>query len=220
MALQDKRRRPRSIAPGEWVEVPTENGFTWKELDNTTWCYQPVRFEMNFRDGSQYVATEEEDFVVLKVNPEGIPNKPMIPEWDDYFLTVAKAVSTRAKCRRRQVGAILVTPDKRIIGSGYNGFPAGSSGDCLTGLCPRGLTRQGAVPPDSSYTDPDSISFCPAIHSEANCLIFSGESSRGCTMYVTASPCPDCSRLIAGAGVVRVVWPEGEMNPMDFYAVR
>lgn len=219
MTLANKLRSANLVAAGQWLEAPEGEGFAWKEVAEILHCYQPVRFEITFKDGSTYVASEHERFVVLSVEAEAIPTKPVIPSWDDYFLAIAKAVALRGKCRRRQVGAVLVTADRRLIGSGYNGFPAGSPGDCLTGSCPRGLTRKGAVPPDSSYTDPDSIGFCPAIHSEANALIFSGESARGCTLYVTDKPCPDCSRLIAGAGVVRAVWPEGEMNPLDFYSV-
>lgn len=155
--------------------------------------------------------------VVVSDDPEGVPTRFDVPKWDEYFLTIASAVATRAKCRRRQVGAIIVDSERRLVSSGYNGFPAGIP-DCLEGNCPRGLTRVGEIPPDSPYTDPNGPGFCPATHAELNALLVSTKSSKGCTIYVTHSPCPDCQRLIASAGIIRVVWPGGEMDPKDFFS--
>lgn len=131
----------------------------------------------------------------------------MRPEWDDYFLGIAKAVAARGECTRSQVGAVLVK-DKRIRSTGYNGAPAGAL-SCLKGACPRATSN--AIPGVSSYDDPATA--CIAIHAEANALLFaSKDDCTGATLYITRAPCSGCERLIAGSGVERVVWPDSEKS--------
>lgn len=67
------------------------------------------------------------------------------PSWDDYFLAFAATASTRAKCTRRTVGAVVVL-DHRIIATGYNGAAAGEP-ECLDGHCPRGRPSLDQMPP-------------------------------------------------------------------------
>jgi dCMP deaminase len=128
----------------------------------------------------------------------------MRPGWDEYFLNVASAVSTRADCTRRQVGAVIVK-DNRIVSTGYNGAPAGRPG-CLDGACPRGQLSVSEVVPGSSYdTGPGS---CIAVHAEANAIIYADyERCRGAVLYCTDEPCEGCCKLIAGAGILGVIWP-------------
>lgn len=127
----------------------------------------------------------------------------MRPSWDAHFLAIAEAVSGRADCSRRRVGAVLVR-ENRIVSTGYNGAPAGEIG-CLAGGCPR---ARSDVAPDSSYdSGPGS---CIAIHAEANALLYAGrDRCVGATLYVTAAPCPGCSKLIRAAGVNKVFTPTG-----------
>jgi dCMP deaminase len=121
------------------------------------------------------------------------------PDWDEYFLEIARAVSLRSDCERDKVGAVLVK-ERRIRATGYNGAPAGMDG-CAT--CPR---RTSGCSPGSSYDN------CVAIHAEANALLYSDlEGRTGATLYVTRKPCYACAKLIAGAGIERVVFPE-EIN--------
>lgn len=121
--------------------------------------------------------------------------------WDDYFLGIAQAVSARADCTRRQVGAIVVR-DRRISGTGYNGAPSGQPGCLSAKACPRG--QRSDIPPGSSYdTGPGS---CIAVHAEANALIWAGrDACIGATLYITHPPCDGCKRLIEAAGIARVV---------------
>lgn len=120
----------------------------------------------------------------------------MRPTWDMYFLEVARVISTRGDCRRRQVGAVLVDADNRIIGTGYNGAePGGPS--CIAGDCPRSYSN---VP--SGVGDYD---MCISIHAESNALLFARTSVKGATLYCTDEPCPGCAKLLRGAGVVRTV---------------
>lgn len=149
--------------------------------------------------------------------------------WDDYFLRIADDVALRADCTRRQVGAVLVGADHRIIETGYNGSPPGEPGCLSDGACPRGRHYRAkplsphdpvpmevcacgvpwpcamAVPAGSSYdTGPGA---CISIHAEINALLRAGIRARGSTLYLTDQPCDGCWRLIRGAGVTRVVWP-------------
>lgn len=124
------------------------------------------------------------------------------PGWDEYFLDVADVISRRADCTRRSVGAVIVDRNRRIIATGYNGAPAGRPG-CLAGACPRGLLSYDEA---AEFTNYDSgPGRCISIHAEANALLYAGREVRGCTVYITDPPCPTCSKLLAGAGIERVV---------------
>jgi dCMP deaminase len=122
------------------------------------------------------------------------------PGWDEYFLGIAKAVSERADCTRRKVGAVLVDPKHRIISTGYNGAPSGAPG-CLSGACPRGQLSLDDCPPFSDYGN------CISTHAERNAILYSDPHERdGTTLYITCRPCTDCHQLILDVGVKRVVW--------------
>ncbi|MBM4592637.1 cell division protein DedD [Rhodococcus hoagii] len=117
------------------------------------------------------------------------------PDWDAYFLGIAKAVAERSDCDRDKVGAVVVK-DRRVRSTGYNGAPAGLDG-CAT--CPR---RTSGVQPGTSYDN------CVAVHAEANALLYCDrEDLVDATIYITRAPCYACSKLIAATGVVRVVYP-------------
>jgi dCMP deaminase len=124
------------------------------------------------------------------------------PGWDTYYLGIAIAVSARADCTRRQVGAIVVQGD-RIVSTGYNGAPSGQPGCLTAGACPRGRLSYDQLPADASYSN------CIAVHAEANALLrASWADLRGASLYITDSPCHECSRLISAAGIARVITPE------------
>lgn len=145
------------------------------------------------------------------------------PDWDTYLLILARAVALRADCSRRKVGCVIVDEDHRVLATGYNGSPPGGP-SCLAGECPRGLHYRM-----SHFTDGDRWSCgcgadwpcpqasvsgssydtgagsCVAVHAEANALLFARASVKGATLYCTDEPCGGCARLIAGAGIARVV---------------
>lgn len=126
------------------------------------------------------------------------------PDWDRYFLGIADAVAVRADCVRRRVGAVVVV-DRRVRATGYNGAPAGEPG-CET--CPR---RMSNVPLGSQYTS--GAGKCVATHAEKNAINYCDEEDLiGATLYITTNPCEWCTELIQNSGVVRVVWPEGELD--------
>lgn len=129
------------------------------------------------------------------------------PSWDEWGLKLAVAVSLRGDCRRRQVGAVLMSPDHSIVSVGYNGSrPGGPS--CLAGECPRGLLTAEELPPDSSYDS--GIGLCHSTHSEANCLLrASWNDMKDAVLYCTDRPCPGCQKLIDATPISRVVYPGG-----------
>lgn len=129
------------------------------------------------------------------------------PDWDEYFLGIAEAVSARADCRRRKVGAVIVDVEKRIVSTGYNGaYPGGPS--CLAGDCPRAFST---VVSGSSYDTGPGV--CHAVHGEMNAILFADrERLRGATLYITDEPCDGCRKQIRSTPIHKVVWPEGSYD--------
>ena len=110
-------------------------------------------------------------------------------KFDKSYMEMASVWARNSYCKRRQVGALLVK-DKMIISDGYNGTPAGFENICED--------ESGATKP---YV----------LHAEANDITKiakSGNSSSGATLYVTSSPCMECSKLIIQSGIRRVVYKD------------
>jgi dCMP deaminase len=125
--------------------------------------------------------------------------------WDEYFLELARATSTRATCSRRKHGAVIVR-GRRIVSTGYNGGPSGFP-HCDEGACPRAAST---APQGHDYES------CIAIHAEANALLFSSPGDRdGASLYCTGAPCFGCAKLIANSGVSEVVAAGGRYDGWD-----
>ena len=110
-------------------------------------------------------------------------------ELDKRYLRMARIWAENSYCTRRKVGALIVK-DKMIISDGYNGTPAGFENVCEL--------NDGTTKP---YV----------LHAEANAITKiakSGNNSDGATLYVTTSPCMECSKLIIQSGIRRVVYSE------------
>lgn len=129
------------------------------------------------------------------------------PSWDEYFMSIARVVSSRSNCVKRKVAAVI-TLDKRIISTGYNGTPRGTQ-NCNEGGCPRcNSFAEGGTKLDE----------CLCSHGEENAIVqvaFHGSSIRGATLYTTFSPCLMCTKMIINSGIVEVVYnadyPMGEV---------
>lgn len=127
------------------------------------------------------------------------------PTWDEWGLALAKTVALRADCSRRQVGAVLMTPDHSVVATGYNGAPPGHPGCLTAGACPRGLSD---VLPGSSYDT--GVGACIALHAEQNALLrATWDDMFGSTIYITDEPCDGCRRMIAGTPITWAMWPGG-----------
>ncbi|HIT39423.1 MAG TPA: dCMP deaminase family protein [Candidatus Caccoplasma intestinavium] len=108
---------------------------------------------------------------------------------DCRYIRMAQIWAENSYCKRRQVGALLVK-NKTIISDGYNVTPAGFKNIC---------------------EDENGHTYPYVLHAEANAITKiarSGNSSEGATLYVTTSPCIECSKLIIQAGITRVVFSE------------
>jgi len=133
------------------------------------------------------------------------------PSWDEYFLEVAKLVSRRATCLRRQVGAVLVK-DKRILATGYNGAPRG-----LVHCLDIGCIREKLKIPSGERHE-----LCRALHAEQNALIQAslyGISAKDSTLYATNQPCIICAKMLINAGIKEIVIYQGypDKMAMDFF---
>ncbi|AIS51360.1 ComE operon protein 2 [Thermoanaerobacter kivui] len=132
----------------------------------------------------------------------------MRPSWDEYFMQIVDVVKNRSTCLRRQVGAILVV-DKHIISTGYNGPPTGLLHCEETGC----LRDQLGIP---SGERPE---LCRGVHAEQNAIIQAalyGVSTKGATLYVSASPCAICAKMLINAGIKRIVYEEEYSDELAF----
>ena len=112
--------------------------------------------------------------------------------WDEYFMSVSLLSAMRSKDPNTQVGACVVDPRHKIVGVGYNGFPAGCSDDDL----PWGN--------EGSFLDTKYAYVC---HAELNAVLNSIRADLcGCTIYVGLFPCNECAKVIIQSGISRVVY--------------
>jgi dCMP deaminase len=114
---------------------------------------------------------------------------PKQKKLDKVFINIAKEVSTLSYCVRSKVGAVIVI-DGNIVSFGFNGSPKGMNNCC---------------------EDENNVTFPYVIHAESNAIIKaakSGMSMKGGTLYLTLSPCLDCSKLILQSEIKRVVYLE------------
>jgi dCMP deaminase len=112
--------------------------------------------------------------------------------WDEYFMALAVLSSFRSKDPNSQVGACIVSTENRIVGIGYNGFPAGCSDDELP------WRRQG------EYLDTKYPYVC---HAEMNAILNSDFGRmNNCRMYVNLFPCNECAKMIIQAGIKAVIY--------------
>lgn len=129
--------------------------------------------------------------------------------WALWGLGIAEAVSGRADCTRRKVGAVVFDSTNRVLSVGYNGAPAGQPGCLSAGACPRGRLSAAEVAPGSSYDT--GAGSCIAVHAEANALMYSNaDRRRGGWIAITDEPCGGCLRLLLGSGLSSAVYPIGD----------
>lgn len=122
-------------------------------------------------------------------------------KYDKAYLRMAREWSLLSYCKRKQVGAIIVR-DRMIISDGYNGTPSGFENCC---------------------EDESGLTNWYVLHAEANAILKVARSTQTCdgaTLYITLSPCKECSKLIHQSGIKRVVYQTGykDTSGIDFLA--
>jgi dCMP deaminase len=108
-------------------------------------------------------------------------------KYDRAYLRIAREWGQLSYCQRKKVGAIIVK-DRMIISDGYNGTPSGFENPC---------------------EDNEGLTKWYVLHAEANAILKVARSTQSCegaTLYITMSPCKDCSKLIHQSGITRVVY--------------
>ena len=120
-------------------------------------------------------------------------------KYDRAYLKMAKTWGELSYCKRKKVGALIVK-DRMIISDGYNGTPSGFENVCED---------------DENYTN------WYVLHAEANAILkvaASTQSCKGATLYITLSPCKECSKLIHQSGLIRVVYSKvyKDTSGLDF----
>lgn len=126
-------------------------------------------------------------------------DNPKQLRYDIAYLKMASEWAQLSHCTRKKVGSLIVK-NGMIISDGYNGTPSGFPNDC---------------------EDPHGITQWYVLHAEANALLKiskSTNSSKDATLYITLSPCKECSKLILQAGITRVVYRDGykDTSGIDF----
>ena len=142
------------------------------------------------------------DFCFSKLPKEAllddVSRQPRIDDWDEYFLAIAFLVARKSKDPSTKTGCV-VQKDKRILTTGYNGFPRGCPDD------------------DELYADRD-YKYPNVVHCDRNAVFaasYQGVSLQGATMYLTGPPCTNCVQAIIQSGIVRVVWPAANKFECD-----
>lgn len=121
-------------------------------------------------------------------------------DWDEYFMGVAILSAKRSKDPGTQVGACIVTPDRRIVGVGYNGLPAGCSDDEFP------WDREG---------DFLNSKYAYVCHAELNAILNSTKNLKGCTIYVDLFPCNECAKSIIQSGISEIVYLSDKYDNTD-----
>ena len=128
------------------------------------------------------------------------------PSWKAYFMDITCLVAKRSTCTRRAVGAVIVK-DRRLLATGYNGAPSHIR-HCAEVGC---LREQMAVPSGERHE------LCRGIHAEQNAIIqaaYHGVSIKDATLFCTNQPCSICAKMIINAGIKRIVYQSGYVDPL------
>lgn len=123
--------------------------------------------------------------------------------WDEYFMGVAALSAMRSKDPSTQVGACIVSPDNKIVGTGYNGWPKGIHDDKLP------WARKG---------DPLDTKYLYVVHAEKNAILNAYKSDlSNCRIYVGLFPCNVCAQAIIQSGIKEVIYISDKYADVDLF---
>ncbi len=121
----------------------------------------------------------------------------MRPSVDEYFMNIAILISLRGTCARRKVGSVIINSKHHVLATGYNGVAQGLSHCVGSNKCP-----------GASYPSGEGLDKCEAIHGEQNALLQCRDVFNIETIYITASPCVTCTKLLLNTSCERIVFLE------------
>lgn len=124
----------------------------------------------------------------------------MRPDIDEYFMEMARLVSRRSTCLRRNVGAVIVK-EKRVLATGYNGTPKG-----LKHCAEVGCVREQMKVPETQRHE-----LCRGLHAEQNAIIQAalfGVSIKDSSLYTTHFPCSVCAKMLINADIKEIIYGE------------
>lgn len=120
--------------------------------------------------------------------------------WDAYFMGIAHLSALRSKDPSTQVGAVIVTAQKKIVGIGYNGMPMGMHDDTAP------WDREGGF---------QFSKYAYVVHAELNAILNATQSVQGCSIYVSLFPCNECAKAIIQSGISEVVYESDKYAESD-----
>lgn len=188
------RRKNNSKNTGKTIN--DRNEMANKEIDVNNDSYQKVA-----RIKKEIFANQEEIKKLMVIRPN----------WNEYFMILAKIAATRSTCLSRTNGAVIVK-GRQIIATGYNGSMPGVGHCSEEGSCFR---RRSGTSDHDKYSD-SMASSCRSIHAEANAIAQAakkGISIEGSVIYMTLFPCYQCAKLLASAGIKKVYYEYEYTSP-------
>ena len=127
-------------------------------------------------------------------------------EKDAYFMQLSMLVAKGSGCLSRQVGAVIVSPEDRVIATGFNDAPVGITPCCMRGSC----LRQGC-------SVGENLQECFAVHAELSAILQCckyGINCQYCKIYVTTYPCASCMKAIIESGIREVIYLQDYNSPL------
>ena len=118
------------------------------------------------------------------------------PHIFDTYLEIAHTIAKRSTCARRNVGAVLADKHNRILATGHNGVPSGTT-HCKDEACPGAEFRSG-----------EGLNQCQAIHAEVNALLNCPDAFKVHNVFLTVSPCSECIKILMNTSAMNIVFTE------------
>ncbi len=131
-----------------------------------------------------------------------MPKREDYISWDECFMRMAHVIAQRSKDPSTQAGAVIVNPNKIILGLGYNGFPRGIEDDKLP------WEREG------NFVD---TKYAYVVHAEENAVYNSNAPTEGSSMYCTLFPCNECAKTIIQKGIKEIVYEDDKYHNQDVW---
>jgi len=191
--------RNRESDPKEWEDFLKVDARDQEEADEkgqqVRKCMEQADFiltnDRTLEEAEQKVIKLYEQIQLTIKEKNSVKKRKDYLSWDEYFMGIALLSAQRSKDPNTQVGACIVTPNKKIVGTGYNGFPIGCSDDNLP------WTREG------EFLDTKYPYVC---HAELNAILNSTKNLNNCIIYVALFPCNECAKAIIQSGIKEVVY--------------